>query len=573
MYGSHALRKAFRPCVSLGFRVFRRLGTTSVRQKSLNPEMDADSDLFNYTSGRWIYNESLRLKERVKKFDVNELKKAAAAAVQKDVTQIHKFSKLAEGGFNRAFEITIDGISVIARLPYPSTYPKHLTVASEVATINLVRSYGVPAPRILGYSATSDNAVGSEYMIMEKVVGRDLGDIWYGLSEKELLKVLSQIGKLESKLFSIPFPASGSIYHKSDLGADVKSAELSGGDLSPGKFCIGPDVAQKWWYGGRGELAVPRGPFTEPADVFTAGAVKELAWLKSQARPRLPRSVEHRDLYDYKKVFPADHMASIERYLQISPYLVPDGSSFLLRPTLRHPDLNPHNIFVSDDFTITGVIDWQHASILPLVLQSGIPSSFQNFGDEVSRSLKKPTLPESFDQMSAADQEGALEQFRKRQLHFYYIVATAKHNRPHYDALKPESTMSIQKLQQYASAPWEGDNITLKAELIRAIQNWSMLTTSTSVGGISPVCPIDFSDEEVAKCLSMEAEQYHIDVQMEKARDRIGVSIDGWTSNERYEDALEENESVKAECVAALDDVSKKEFLENWPLDDHSEDW
>ncbi|CAG8975464.1 hypothetical protein HYALB_00004780 [Hymenoscyphus albidus] len=488
--------------------------------------MDAASDLFNYTSGRWIYNESLRLKERVLKFDVNELKKAAAAAIQKDVTKVHKFSKLTEGGFNRAFEITIDGLSVIARLPYPSTYPKHLTVASEVATINLVRSYGVPAPRILGYSATNDNAVGSEYILMEKVVGRDLGDIWYDLSEKELLKVLSQVGKLESKLFSIPFPASGSIYHKSDLGADAKSAELSGGDLSPGKFCIGPDVAQKWWYGGRGELAVSPGPFTESADVFTAGAVIELAWLKSQARPRLPRSVEHRNIYDYKKVYPADHMASIERYLQIAPYLVPDGSSFLLRPTLRHPDLNPHNIFVSDDFTITGVIDWQHAS---------------NFGDEVSRSLSKPTLPASFDQLSATDQEGALKQFRKRQLHFYYIVATAKHNRPHYDALKPESTMSIQKLQQYSSAPWEGDNITLKAELIRAIQNWSMLTTSTSAGSgsIPPVCQIGFSDEEVAKCLSMEAEQYHIDVQMEKARDRIGVSIDGWTSNERYEDALE----------------------------------
>ena len=131
--------------------------------------------------------------------------------------------------------------------------------------------------------------------------------------------------------------------------------------------------------------------------------------------------------------------------------------------------------------------------------------------------------------------------------------------------------MAKQKLQQYASAPWEGDNITLKAELIRAIQNWSVLTASKD--SITPACPIDFTDEEVAECLSMEAEQYHIDVQMEKVRDRIGVSTDGWTSNERYEDALEENESVKAEAVAVLDAASKKEFLENWPLDDHEERW
>lgn len=259
---------------------------------------------------------------------------------------------------------------------------------------------------------------------------------------------------------------------------------------------------------------------------------------------------------------------SVEKYLQIAPYLVPHDD-FLLRPTLRHPDLNPHNLFVSGNFTITGVIDWQHSSILPLVLQAGIPGTFQNFEDEVSRSLKKPFLPESFDRMSAADQEGASEQYRRRQLHYYYFVATAKHNKIHYDALKLESTMAKQKLQQYASAPWEGDNITLKAELIRAIQNWSVLTASKD--SITPACPIDFTDEEVAECISMEAEQYHIDVQMEKVRDRIGVSTDGWTSNERYEDALEENESVKAEAVAVLDAASKKEFLENWPLDDHEE--
>lgn len=204
-------------------------------------------------------------------FNVNELKKAAAAAVHKYVSKVHSFSKLAEGGFNRAFEISIDGLSVIARLPYPSTYPKHYTVASEITTINLVRSYGVPAPRILGYSATSNNEVGSEYLLMETAVGRDLGDIWYDISEKERLKVLSQVGKLEAKLFSIPLSAYGSIYHQSDLGADCERVELSGGDLQVGQFCIGPDVAQKWWYDGRGELPVSREPCKyDPHIYFTS---------------------------------------------------------------------------------------------------------------------------------------------------------------------------------------------------------------------------------------------------------------------------------------------------------------
>ena len=47
--------------------------------------------------------------------------------------------------------------------------------------------------------------------------------------------------------------------------------------------------------------------------------------------------------------------------------------------------------------------------------------------------------------------------------------------------------------------------------------------------------------------MRIEAEQNHIDLQMEKIRDRIGVSANGWTSNERHEDSLEENEHVNAE--------------------------
>jgi hypothetical protein len=44
-----------------------------------------------------------------------------------------------------------------------------------------------------------------------------------------------------------------------------------------------------------------------------------------------------------------------------------------------------------------------------------------------------------------------------------------------------------------------------------------------------PPCLIHFSDEEVGECLSIEAEQNQIDLQMEKIRDRIGISTDGWT--------------------------------------------
>ena len=63
--------------------------------------------------------------------------------------------------------------------------------------------------------------------------------------------------------------------------------------------------------------------------------------------------------------------------------------------------------------------------------------------------------------------------------------------------------------------------------------------------------------------MSIEAEQIQIDLQIVKIRDRIGISTDGWTSNERYKDALEENEHVEAEALDGKDEATRNEILEN----------
>jgi hypothetical protein len=47
------------------------------------------------------------------------------------------FRKLAEGSFNRTFLVSMqDGFEMIARIPYLTTEPRHLLVASEVATMD-----------------------------------------------------------------------------------------------------------------------------------------------------------------------------------------------------------------------------------------------------------------------------------------------------------------------------------------------------------------------------------------------------------------------------------------------------
>lgn len=76
-----------------------------------------------------------------------------------------------------------------------------------------------------------------------------------------------QVARVESVLFSISLPACGSIYFKSDLEKNTKTVDVTAGDTagkdasqSAEQMCIGPDVAQKWWFEKRPSLKVPRGP-------------------------------------------------------------------------------------------------------------------------------------------------------------------------------------------------------------------------------------------------------------------------------------------------------------------------
>jgi hypothetical protein len=209
---------------------------------------------------RW--NEELRLRERRRVFNVQELKRLAAASVSRKLMDIVHFRKLAEGGFNRTFLVSMqDGFEMIARIPYLTTEPRHLLVASEVATMDYLRSYGIPIPRVFGYSATSENTAGTEYIFMEVNAGTNLGDIWFELGETARTTVVRKLVELETQLFSLKFPASGSIYYSRDLDASSDRVEINASlSSSDGHFCIGPDTTLALWFGNRLALDVFRGP-------------------------------------------------------------------------------------------------------------------------------------------------------------------------------------------------------------------------------------------------------------------------------------------------------------------------
>lgn len=99
----------------------------------------ADSDPFNYTSGRWLRQDALERNSRSVRFDFDALRRRVVALCP-GVGSVTSYSKK-EGGFNRVFIFHTDNAKrVVARLPFPVAGPRRLTSNSEVATIQFSRS-------------------------------------------------------------------------------------------------------------------------------------------------------------------------------------------------------------------------------------------------------------------------------------------------------------------------------------------------------------------------------------------------------------------------------------------------
>lgn len=175
-----------------------------------------------------------------------------------------RMEKLAEGGFNRTFLITMRcGFQMVVRIPFPATLPKYFAVASEVATMAFLRSSGIPVPEVYEYSPTPNNAAGIEYIFMEYVQGTNLSDIWFDLGEREIISISRQLVELESKMMSIAFPAGGSLYYAEDLenvGENAFRPTSGGITLEDSRFCVGPETSMRLWFGRRSQLDLDRGP-------------------------------------------------------------------------------------------------------------------------------------------------------------------------------------------------------------------------------------------------------------------------------------------------------------------------
>jgi hypothetical protein len=169
-----------------------------------HPQTDKNP-LFCYTSGRWLWNQREQLEARYRRFDVPSLQQAACQAVGAD--KCISFEKIGEGNYNKAYRLEMeDGQKVIAKVPHPNAGPQILTTASEVATMEFARTIlNIPVPQILAWSASDQNPVQAEYIIMEEARGSQLHEVWQDLPLRKKTDIIREVVEIEKKLLSVSF--------------------------------------------------------------------------------------------------------------------------------------------------------------------------------------------------------------------------------------------------------------------------------------------------------------------------------------------------------------------------------
>jgi hypothetical protein len=132
------------------------------------------------------------------------------------------------------------------------------------------------------------------------------------------------------------------------------------------------------------------GPWSadEPVALHLALAVRELQWLENPKGQQLFNAWRG-------KMHPSENLATtFPAFLQLARTLADDIiphmytlfplPNIACRPALSHPDFHSNNILVSNDNPahVTGVVDWEYASILPLWAAYKVPPEIEDSGDK-----------------------------------------------------------------------------------------------------------------------------------------------------------------------------------------------
>ncbi|KZV69820.1 kinase-like protein [Peniophora sp. CONT] len=264
----------------------------------------------------------------------------------------------AEGGFNKIYSVSTPS--------HPHAQPYLIRVAlpveprlktlSEAATIDFVRAHATElVPRVLAYSADAESsALEYEWMIMGKSPGDVLKEHWDAMDWDAKVELVKTIVGVLAKLHANPLRGIGNVY-----------PDCSSSTPSPGRI-----VSMMFFWDNHYEQDVSRGPFRSSHDWLHSC----LNFTLNDAAKILARPAVEADSDDEEEREEARlTQALAERLVRLLPRVFPQTDA-AESTAIHHDDLSFHNLLVNDSGKLTGIVDWECVSALPLWRVCTMPS-------------------------------------------------------------------------------------------------------------------------------------------------------------------------------------------------------
>ncbi|KAE8149487.1 phosphotransferase enzyme family protein [Aspergillus avenaceus] len=541
------------------------LHCVDMRSSQAGKDWNSSDEFFKFTRGRFLVEEAKNLKSRETKFDLNRLARVAADSV--GATQCISIKKYPDGMFNKAFLMTMDnGREVVSKVPNPNAGIPHFTTASEVATMDFVRKVlDTPAPRVYSWnSQAKSHPVGAEFIIMDKVEGVPLSQVWGNMKLPQKLQLLLAITRLQKKWVSVSFSHYGSLYYAGDVQqqSNVSHYFKDGNTIDKSGFTVGPITARDWLDGGRSKLDIDRGPWASLTDYLRAVGTRE------QRAVECLKPVKQLALFCGPKLYQPDmgkKLTALTSYQRIVDFLIPKDTT-LISPYLWHDDLHDDNIFVDPDNpeTITGIIDWQSCHVSPLFNHNPDPAflDWDGLEPETLDLAPRPKLSE----LSPADRATALREYTVQNVFIGWRKLMQAKNPALYRAIEFRKTPAYgliflaHRMFEYGEAHFQSLLVDLK-------DTWATLPAVTH----DVQFPFHFSEADLERIkLESDAAVAGTDLVMEVKESLGDLWPDkGFIEHERYHDCKAALDKVKCQIIEQLaeTDEEKAEFERHWPFD------
>jgi hypothetical protein len=229
------------------------------------------------------------------------------------------------------------------------------------------------------------------------------------------------------------------------------------------------------------------------------------------------------------------HSRLLSAYIASVPHFIPSNDSDICAPTLWHPDLSLGNLLVSASGPgkLEGIIDWQHAAILPYFSFASMPPAIAYRGDKISmEGLVPGPLPSNLEDLSPDEEAQYRLELRLANRHKWY-QGKARLNPRRRAASRLPHIYELMMLPTFVTRAWADGIFDLRQALVRIRKKWD------SIADPHTPCPIKFSTEEM-----MEHER-----QLEAFRcyegavatiySALNCEGDGWVAYEDYDTVRE----------------------------------